>query len=254
MKKNDNKTPKTLSELELTITLFQKNRTLTFQKNKLFEKQYSADFILDGTSPKLTVILTVNLSKENIFESWDSLSQMGVFLNTSFVPKGEAKHNLLSLTYSKEKLHFEQKFIKDFRSWPEEMVVSLWKQELFQDSEKTATPQMRISLNEQFVRIVETLDWPKNSHGLIYCSQFKSGELDRILNQLLLTFEKTRSQPVFFSDFGKKSWVNNGDDFMIPTNVPIKKLASFCLATGRFPNLKEVNMLRLEGNQTHKER
>jgi hypothetical protein len=237
-----------LTEFATTIPLFQGKRQLTFNGSTNSEQRYRADFVLDGFDLKGTVILSSRLNefeKSFINEKKSApltlFSKMNLYLNKMPAkPRTQPARYILELEYSKDNLDLEQVPGTSFRNWPEDMVVSLWKQELFQGSDKIDLS--RKQGNTAFVEILETLDWPIRPNGLIDSSSFKPGELDRIFYSMLTVFETTRKKIPFFSDFVKNVW--NMNDSAIPTDVPVKTLASFCLTTGRFPNLGEVNMLR----------
>jgi len=234
------------TEFKTTIPLFQKSRQLTFNGSTNSEQRYRADFVLDGLGLNGTVLLSGRLTefeKTFIHEKKSTpstlFSKMNLYLNKMPAkPRTQPARYILELEYSKDNLDLEQVPGTSFRNWPENMVFSLWKQELFQGSDKIDLS--RITINTAFVEILETLDWPIRPNGLIDSSSFKPGELDRTFYSMLTVFETTRKKIPFFSDFVKNVW--NMNDSAIPTDVPVKTLASFCLTTGRFPKRKELGL------------
>lgn len=237
------------TKFKTTIPLFQEKLQLTFKGSKNSEQRYRTDFVLDGFNLNGTVILSGRLTEfektfihEKKSTPFTLFSKMNLCLNKLPAnPRTQPASYILELEYSKDNLDLEQVPGTSFRNWPEDMVFSLSEQKLFQGSDKIDLS--RIEGNTQLVEIMETLDWPIKPNGFIDSDFFRTGELDRIFYSILTVFETTRQKIPFFSDFVKNVWVNMNDS-AIPTDVPVKTLASFCLTTGRFPNLEEVNMLR----------
>lgn len=247
------------NQFKTTISLFQKKHDLVFKQQKISGRRYKAEFVLDKIPESIVVLSGVLIEKyQNVVfkngpccilnKGFGVFSEFDISLKNLSCPS--KTNSLLFLKYSEQNRDLEPESKKDFRHWPEELIHSLWNQELFQ---KQQIANSLNNTNRYFVSILETLDWP-TKNGCIDCVRLQKGENSKIFKVLLETIDKERHFTTFCQDTTSRTWWNINSNCCIPTDVPVKKLASFCLATGRFPNLKEVNMLRLEGNQPHKER
>jgi len=149
---------------------------------------------------------------------------------------GENTASVLHRTYKNNRVDPEntENPAKDFRNWPEEMVLSLVSQKLFQ---RAAKESIRIKKNSLFVEILETMKIEE------LLENPGSGKCSFIFKSLLSAFEKTATNPFGGSNLrrSQKMWIDVLEN-CIQTDIPIKEVAAFCLATGRFPKLKELGL------------
>ena len=232
-----------LGEFTTTISLFQKDRTLTFDsigtikniKNAEAEQetQYKASFKI---LPELTVVLLGRITEsdqrflkgKNKTFLRDKHDGYGIFtrIDLSFLTGyGANTASVLHRTYKNDRVDPEdtENPARDFRNWPEEMVLSLVSQKLFQ---KAAEESIRIKKNSLFVEILETMKIEE------LLENPDPGKCNTIFKSLLSAFEKTATQ---------KMWVDVLEN-CIQTDIPINEVAAFCLATGRFPKKKELGL------------
>jgi hypothetical protein len=243
-----------LEEFTTTIPLFQKDRTLTFEltgtikniKNTEAEQeiQYKSSFKL---SPELTIVLLGRitesdqrfLKEKNRTFLRDKHDGYGIFTRIDlslFSVIGDDTSFVLHLTYKNDRVDPEdtENPAKDFRNWPEEMVLNLVSQKLFQ---RAAEESIRIKKNSLFVEILETMKIEE------FLENPDSGKCNTIFKSLLSAFEKMVTNPFGGSSLwqSQKMWVDVLEN-CIQTDIPINEVAAFCLATGRFPKKKELGL------------
>ena len=248
------KTNAILEEFTTTIPLFQKDRTLTFAsagtvkniKNAEAEQetQYKTSFKI---SPELTVVLLGRITErdqrflkgKNKTFLRDKHDGYGIFtrIDLSFLTGyGENTASVFHRTYKNDRVDPEdtENPAKDFRNWPEEMVLNLVSQKLFQ---RAAEESIRIKKNSLFVEILETMKIEE------LLENPDSGKCNTIFKSLLSAFEKTATNPFGGSSLwqSQKMWVDVLEN-CIQTDIPINEVAAFCLATGRFPKKKELGL------------
>ena len=241
-----------LGEFTTTIPLFQKNRTLTFDsigtikniKNAEAEQetQYKASFKI---LPELTVVLLGRITEsdqrflkgKNKTFLRDKHDGYGIFtrIDLSFLTGyGANTASVLHRTYKNDRVDPEdtENPAKDFRNWPEEMVLSLVSQKLFQ---RAAEESIRIKKNSLFVEILETMKIEE------LLENPDPGKCNTIFKSLLSAFEKTATNPFGGSNLrrSQKMWIDVLEN-CIQTDIPIKEVAAFCLTTGCFPKRKEL--------------
>ena len=243
-----------LTEFKTTITLFQKKRVLTFYRNQnsvpKAKCQYNASFQLRGFVPECRVALFCKISEGDqkfLEEEGDSINVLndgyGLFVKVGLSLLSGSRI-VFDMDYEKEQIDPESLEMpeKDFRNWPENMVTSLWSLDVFQ---KSVLENGRVLGNSEFVRIFETLDWHQKEN-VISNDKLQKNEWPMIFKTLLTFFEQSCNMGWSYGQSFEKidnCWILPGGG-VVPTDVPVKTLASFCLTTGRFPNLEEVNMLR----------
>jgi len=196
------------------------------------ETQYKSSFKL---SPELTIVLLGRitesdqrfLKEKNRTFLRDKHDGYGIFTRIDlslFSVIGDDTSFVLHLTYKNDRVDPEdtENPAKDFRNWPEEMVLNLVSQKLFQ---RAAEESIRIK------KIEELLENPD------------SGKCNTIFKSLLSAFEKMVTNPFGGSSLwqSQKMWVDVLEN-CIQTDIPINEVAAFCLATGRFPKRKELGL------------
>lgn len=248
---NVEKTNAIFEKFVTTVPLFQKDRTLVFEltgilKNgKNSDTQYKASFKL---SPEITILLLGRITEadqrflkgKNATFLIDKHDGYEIFTRIDFsfmTDNGENTGSVLHLTYKNDRVDpaDTENPVKDFRNWPEKMVLALVSQELFQIALKKTN---RIKKNSLFVEILETMKIEE------LLENPNSGKCNTIFKSLLSAFEKTAPFLLFGGNtFNKidKVWVDVLEN-CIQKEIPVKDVAAFCLATGRFPKLKELGL------------
>lgn len=234
-----NRLPKSF---ETKVFLFQEEYAVTFV---LYEEQtrvpyYSAFFNVSDLNPDCHVILSAPITKDLTLEN-DTINKNGfeifkkVDLIMSSNPNPTEDNAAIHFRLSKDDRKQDPANKHDFRNWPKDYFEVNWSCLNHKSHDNSVVIQ-----NGMRIHFIESLNWSQ------YIVPKK--ELMKIVRILIKTLSnqygksKNSEDLIVEEDFYWEA--KNPKNGCVPKDIPIKDLAMFCLASGRFPMRSEVSRMR----------
>lgn len=229
------------------ISLFQEDYIVTFvfdKDNSNAIHSYSASFKIPGFMPECYGLLSASISKD-FLSGKRSMKHNGLDLFSSIDlmfcsdPEPKERNRVLDFHFPNDSIRQNPKNKKDFRNWPKNLFAEIWQNLNHELASNSFAQTLSVTKNNRRVFLLQTLNW---SDPLPLKQEFP-----KLLSAIFRTFEETPlvSGDKFMTKNKSLYWETEHSKVgCIPKDIPIKDLAMFCLATGRFPMKNEVSLMR----------